>query len=109
MIAGVSYEAVDDGGLRISVDGKRRVLNVAHVILCAGQESRVELRPELAQAGMDVRVIGGAKKAAELDAKRAIDDGYRLAISLWFSQPGQPEPKSFLTRIARMTRIIIRI
>jgi 2,4-dienoyl-CoA reductase (NADPH2) len=82
MIAGVSYEKIDEGGLHITVDGQPRCLEVDHVIVCAGQESRRELADELGQDSMEVHVIGGADIAAELDAKRAIDQGTRLAMSL---------------------------
>ena len=82
MIAGVSYEKVDDEGLHITVDGEKRVLDVDNVVLCAGQESRRDLADELAALGVEAHVIGGADVAAELDAKRAIDQGTRLAAAL---------------------------
>ena len=53
-----------------------------HVVVCAGQEPRRELQAELAAAGITVQLIGGADVAAELDAKRAIDQGSRLAAVL---------------------------
>src|SRR5690625_1595345 len=82
MIAGASYEKVDDEGLHITVDGEKRVLDVDNVVLCAGQESRRDLADELAALGVEAHVIGGADVAAELDAKRAIDQGTRLAAAL---------------------------
>jgi 2,4-dienoyl-CoA reductase (NADPH2) len=86
MIRGVSYEQIDDKGLHISVGGKSgelpRVLQVDDVVICAGQEPRRELFAELQQAGVSVHVIGGADVAVELDAKRAIDQGTRLAATL---------------------------
>jgi 2,4-dienoyl-CoA reductase (NADPH2) len=81
-VAGVSYDRIDDDGLHITVEGQTRVLAVDHVVICAGQESRRELEEPLRNAGVEVHVIGGAKLAAELDAKRAIDEGTRLAAAL---------------------------
>ena len=82
MIAGASYEKVDDEGLHITVDGETRVLGVDNVVLCAGQDPRRDLADELAALGVEAHVIGGADVAAELDAKRAIDQGTRLAAAL---------------------------
>ncbi|MCH2197990.1 MAG: NADPH-dependent 2,4-dienoyl-CoA reductase [Flavobacteriales bacterium] len=80
MIAGVSYDKVDDQGLHITVDGKSQVLDVDSVIVCAGQTSNVGILDSLADK--NVQVIGGAKLAAELDAKRAIKDGMLAAIAI---------------------------
>ncbi|KAF1005346.1 MAG: 2,4-dienoyl-CoA reductase [Luteibacter sp.] len=82
MFGGVTYERVDDDGLHVSMDGQKHVLPVDHVIVCAGQEPNRELHDALAGRGIDVRLIGGADVAAELDAKRAIDQATRLAASL---------------------------
>ena len=82
MIAGASYGRVDDTGLHITVAGEPRLLDVDNVVICAGQESRRDLEAGLAAAGCRVHVIGGARLAAELDAKRAIDEGTRLAAAL---------------------------
>jgi len=86
MIRGVTYKKIDDAGLHISVGGKNtatsRVLQVDDVVICAGQEPRRDLLAELEAAGVSVHVIGGADVAAELDAKRAIDQGTRLAATL---------------------------
>jgi 2,4-dienoyl-CoA reductase (NADPH2) len=86
MIRGVSYEQIDDKGLHISVGGKSnavpRVLQVDDVVICAGQEPRRDLFAELQEAGVSVHLIGGADVAAELDAKRAIDQATRLAATL---------------------------
>lgn len=82
MIAGASYDLIDDEGLHLTVDGERRVLPVDTVVLCAGQEPRRELYEELRAAGGPVHLIGGADVAAELDAKRAIRQGTELAASL---------------------------
>ncbi|WP_224415797.1 FAD-dependent oxidoreductase [Modicisalibacter tunisiensis] len=82
MLAGCEYRGIEDGGLRLRVAGEERLLAVDSVVICAGQESVVELLAPLHGAGTEVHVIGGAEKAAELDAKRAIDQGTRLAASL---------------------------
>ena len=82
MIGGVTYEAIDEAGLRISVDGEARLLEVDHVVLCTGQVSQNELAGELEAAGVPVHVIGGAKRAGELDAKRAIAEGWEVGASL---------------------------
>ncbi|MFF0261376.1 FAD-dependent oxidoreductase [Streptomyces microflavus] len=82
MIAGASYDLIDDEGLHLTVDGEPRVLPVDTVVLCAGQEPRRELYEELRAAGGPVHLIGGADVAAELDAKRAIRQGTELAAAL---------------------------
>jgi 2,4-dienoyl-CoA reductase (NADPH2) len=82
MLGGVNYERIDDAGLHVTIDGAARVFNVDNVVICAGQEPRRELYDGLKTAGMDVHLIGGADVAAELDAKRAIAQGTRLAMSL---------------------------
>ena len=82
MIGGVEYERIDDAGLHISVDGTSRVLAVDSIVVCAGQESRRGLADDLAALGVTTHLIGGADVAGELDAKRAIDQGTRLAALL---------------------------
>ena len=82
MLSGVTYERVDDAGLHIVVDGQPQCLAVDHVIICAGQEPRRELEAGLRAAGVSLSLIGGADVANELDAKRAIDQGTRLAATL---------------------------
>ena len=83
MLAGVDYRRIDDAGLHITVDGKERVLEVDHVVICAGQESLKELMPaEQEKTGPRFHLIGGAALAAELDAKRAIREGAELAARL---------------------------
>lgn len=79
MIAGANYEKIDDQGLHIIVNDKPAVLEVDHVIICAGQESYTAMFDELKAAGKNVHLIGGAKEAGELDAKRAIRQGAELA------------------------------
>ncbi len=81
MIPGVEYRKIDDQGLHVTVDGEDRVLTVDNIVVCAGQEPQRELQAELEAAGLPVHLIGGADVAAELDAKRAIDQGARLAAS----------------------------
>ncbi|MFH9264731.1 FAD-dependent oxidoreductase [Streptomyces sp. NPDC017546] len=82
MIAGASYDLIDDEGLHLTVEGERRVLPVDTVVLCAGQEPRRELYEELRAGTVPVHLIGGADVAAELDAKRAIRQGTELAARL---------------------------
>ncbi|MFI6138157.1 FAD-dependent oxidoreductase [Streptomyces griseus] len=82
MIAGASYDLIDDEGLHLTVDGERRVLPVDTVVLCAGQEPRRDLYEELRAGAVPVHLIGGADVAAELDAKRAIRQGTELAAAL---------------------------
>jgi 2,4-dienoyl-CoA reductase (NADPH2) len=79
MIQNVAYERIDDAGLHIRVSNRPRVLDVDHVVLCAGQESQRELRPALHGR---VHLIGGADVAAELDAKRAIKQATELAFTI---------------------------
>jgi 2,4-dienoyl-CoA reductase (NADPH2) len=82
MLGKVRYERFDDQGLHVTVDGKAQVLPVDNVVVCAGQEPNRRLADELIAAGLTVHVIGGADVAAELDAKRAIDQGTRLASTI---------------------------
>ena len=79
MIPGVSYEKIDDAGLHIIVNDQPSVLEVDHIVICAGQESFTAMYEQLQQAGKSVHLIGGAKEAGELDAKRAIRQGAELA------------------------------
>ena len=82
MLGSVSYEHIDDQGLHISIDGESQLLEVDHVVVCAGQVSNRDLADELEERGLSCHVIGGAKKAAELDAKYAIREGSELAARL---------------------------
>jgi 2,4-dienoyl-CoA reductase (NADPH2) len=82
MSSGVNYERIDDAGLHVTVDGEAQLLPVDHVIICAGQEPLRELQQGLLDAGCKVHLIGGADVAAELDAKRAINQGTRLAAAI---------------------------
>ncbi|MBI3103124.1 MAG: FAD-dependent oxidoreductase [Burkholderiales bacterium] len=82
MIPGVQYRKIDDAGLHISVGDKDMTLAVDNVIVCAGQDPQRELQAALEAKGVRVHLIGGADKAAELDAKRAIKQGTELALRL---------------------------
>lgn len=85
MLGGVNYERITSEGLMVSTGEARenpRVIEVDNVILCAGQVPDRSLADQLAEKGITAHVIGGADVAAELDAKRAIDQGSRLAASL---------------------------
>ncbi|SFK27473.1 NADPH-dependent 2,4-dienoyl-CoA reductase [Rhodanobacter glycinis] len=82
MLGGIGYQRFDDEGLHITVDGKPQVLPVDNLVICAGQEPNRALADALAAAGIPAHVIGGADVAAELDAKRAIAQGTRLASQL---------------------------
>ncbi|MET7361223.1 NADPH-dependent 2,4-dienoyl-CoA reductase [Streptomyces sp. NPDC005562] len=82
MVAGVTYDLIDDAGLHVTVDGESSVMPVDTVVLCSGQEPRRDLYEELVAAGVTAHLIGGADIAAELDAKRAIKQGTELAAAL---------------------------
>ncbi|AOJ71545.1 MULTISPECIES: oxidoreductase [Burkholderia] len=82
MSSSVSYERIDDAGLHVTIDGEPQTLAVDSVVVCAGQEPQRELYDGLRAAGCSVHLIGGAHVAAELDAKRAILQGTRLAASI---------------------------
>ena len=94
MSSGVTYARIDDAGLHVTMDGQPQVLDVDHVVVCAGQEPLRELRDALRAASCSVHLIGGADVAAELDAKRAIDQGTRLAARIYpsFFHPTQETP-----------------
>jgi 2,4-dienoyl-CoA reductase (NADPH2) len=74
MLKGVQYRRIDDAGVHITVDGKESVIAADTVVVCAGQEP---LRPVAAK-----HLIGGAREAGELDAKRAMREGAELAAAL---------------------------
>ena len=82
MLSGVEYEKIDDTGLHIRVDGVPQVLAVDTIVICAGQEPRRDLVASLEAAGIRHQLIGGADVAQELDAKRAIAQGTRVALAL---------------------------
>ena len=85
MVSGVNYERIDAGGLHVSYGEAREkptVIEADTIVLCAGQVSARSLASALEAEGVTCHVIGGADVAAELDAKRAIDQGTRLAAAL---------------------------
>ncbi|WP_171293272.1 NADPH-dependent 2,4-dienoyl-CoA reductase [Acinetobacter indicus] len=83
MLRGVQYKAIGDEGLWVEMDGHDQLLRVDTVVVCAGQESVKEIMPENGQQTLaQYHIIGGAKLAAELDAKRAIREGAELAAKL---------------------------
>lgn len=79
MIPGVEYKKIDDNGFLITIEGQEKLLEVDNVIICAGQEP---LREVIEGLNAPHHLIGGADEALELDAKRAIDQGTRLAATL---------------------------
>jgi 2,4-dienoyl-CoA reductase (NADPH2) len=81
-ISGVTYRGIDEEGLHIAVKDEERVIAADTIVLCAGQEERRELTAGLAGLGRPVHLIGGARLAARVDAKRAIDEGVRLAVMI---------------------------
>ena len=82
MLAGVSYDGIDDAGLHITIDNVRSVLAVDNIVLCTGQEPLRELLEPLKAAGVKTHLIGGADVATELDAKRAIRQASELAAGI---------------------------
>ncbi|UTV26885.1 NADPH-dependent 2,4-dienoyl-CoA reductase [Photobacterium atrarenae] len=82
LLAGVSYDKIDDQGLHITVEGQQRVLDVDHIVICAGQHSVEELSAPLQAMQIPVHVIGGADVAGEVDAKRVIRQGVELVAQL---------------------------
>jgi 2,4-dienoyl-CoA reductase (NADPH2) len=80
-ISAVTYQRIDDEGIHILIGEEAEVLDVDNVVICAGQEPLRELQAGLVAKGMTVHLIGGADVAAELDARRAIDQGIRLAAA----------------------------
>ena len=80
-LTGVAYRRIDDAGVHITVEGEERVVPADTVVVCAGQEPARSLYDELAARGVKAHIIGGAERAAELDAMRAIDQGTRLAYT----------------------------
>ena len=82
MINAVEYNKIDDKGLHYTRKGEQHVLEVDHIIVCAGQLSNNELYQPLVDMGLKVDLIGGADLALELDAKHAINQGSRLAAAV---------------------------
>lgn len=82
MLGGMQYSEITPEGIRVQRDGKEELIAVDTVVLCAGQLPKRDLADQLKDAGIAFHLIGGADVAAELDAKRAIDQGARLAARL---------------------------
>lgn len=82
MLAGVTYQRIDDQGLHIRVGERDQVIKADTIVICAGQEPQRALHAELLASGCQGHLIGGADRAEELDAKRAIKQGLELAIAL---------------------------
>jgi 2,4-dienoyl-CoA reductase (NADPH2) len=82
MISGVNYEKIDDQGLHIKIGEDKQILDVDHIIICAGQTSLKTLAIDLQEKGFTSHLIGGAHKAGELDAKAAIKEAAVLASKI---------------------------
>ncbi|MEH2563676.1 NADPH-dependent 2,4-dienoyl-CoA reductase [Bradyrhizobium sp. AZCC 2289] len=82
VMTGCTYHMIDDEGLHYSINGEPRLLPVDTIVMCAGQDPEQGLFQPLLRASVAVSLIGGARYASELDAKRAIDEGTRLAYRL---------------------------
>jgi 2,4-dienoyl-CoA reductase (NADPH2) len=82
MLSGVTYERIDDAGLHVRIAEEPQVLTVDTIVVCAGQEPRRDLAHALDAQGIAYTLIGGADVAVELDAKRAIEQGTRVALAL---------------------------
>jgi 2,4-dienoyl-CoA reductase (NADPH2) len=109
MIGGVKYVSIDDRGLTIELKGKQQLLDVDNVVICAGQESLKHLVEPLQASGKPVFKIGGAELAAELDAKRAIDQGTRLAAAIESAKSGEVfnQPVTMGYEIAQQLRAFV--
>jgi 2,4-dienoyl-CoA reductase (NADPH2) len=82
MLNGLAYEKIDDDGLHIVKNGTSRTIPADTIVACAGQEPLRSLVDELETRGIQAHVIGGADRAVELDAQRAIEQGTRLAMEI---------------------------
>ena len=82
MLAGVEYQRIDECGVHIIHDGAVKLIEADTVVVCAGQESERGLVDALAERGVTAHVIGGADRAGELDAMRAIKQGTDVALAL---------------------------
>jgi len=78
---GCEYVRIDDAGLHVTIDGKPQLIEVDDIVICAGQESQLPDLGEFGARGTPVHLIGGAREASGIDARRAIEEGYRLALS----------------------------
>lgn len=104
-ISGCKYIEINDNGLIVEIDGKQRILEVDTVIFCAGQESERTLHTQLKQQNgkQKLFMIGGAQEAGELDAKRAIDQGTRLAAVIETAKSGDvfETPVEFTAKVMK--------
>ena len=82
MINGVEYNKIDDKGLHYTKKDKTTILDVDHVVICAGQISNTDLLEDIRKVNPNVQLVGGAFKAAELDAKEAINQAVRMAATV---------------------------
>jgi 2,4-dienoyl-CoA reductase (NADPH2) len=82
MVNGVEYLRIDDAGLHARVNGEPVLFDADTVIVCAGQLPLRALHEALRERGIEARLVGGAHEAAELDAKRAIDEASRMAAQV---------------------------
>lgn len=82
MLNGIEYLRIDDEGLHVLNHGAPQTLQVDNIIVCAGQESDRALFQDIQESVKNVHIIGGAEVATEIDAKRAIDQGCRLAAAI---------------------------
>ena len=82
MISGITYQKIDDAGLHILINGEAQVLEVDNIVICAGQLPNNQLFTTLKEKNVKVHLIGGAFEAGEVDAKRAIEQGVKLGITL---------------------------
>ena len=83
MLRGVEYQKISDAGLHISISSKQELIEADSIIVCAGQLSNNDLFAKLEALGTkNIHLIGGAKLALEIDAKKAIRDGVKVALSL---------------------------
>lgn len=81
-LAGLEYLRIDDAGLHVRIGDHVQLIEVDSIVLCAGQEPVNTLHAELVQGGSNCHLIGGARLATEVDAKRAIEEGVRVAAAL---------------------------
>ncbi|MBS8228305.1 NADPH-dependent 2,4-dienoyl-CoA reductase, partial [Vannielia litorea] len=82
MLGGITYEQITPEGLHVTQNGTPKLIEADTIVLCAGQVSNRTLAEAVEATGKPIHLIGGADVAAELDAKRAINQGTRLAASL---------------------------
>ncbi|WP_395793730.1 FAD-dependent oxidoreductase [Aquimonas sp.] len=81
-LTGLEYLRIDDAGLHVRIGDQIELIEVDSIVLCAGQDSVKSVYAELAKTGLTCHLIGGARLATEVDAKRAIEEGVRVAAAL---------------------------